>query len=118
MAPGLLTQDAPEASHHLSSSYAGTKHDNNNAPKNIFPDGIRTSGQHEPIYNLLRPYEEFPKEVTGPTVWTTEQYISNPETWTHQFTEEELAELGATADEFMKSRTPLTGISQVSPRAR
>jgi len=113
MAPGLLTQDTPEAPHNLSSPYKASKRDNNNAPRDIFPDGIRTSGQHEPLYDLLRPYEDFPKEVTGPTVWTTEQYRSNPETWTHRFTEEELAELGATADDFMKSDTPLTGISQV-----
>lgn len=113
MAPGILTQDAPEAPHTLASHHNPMKRDNNNAPRDIFPDGIRTSGQHEPLYDLLRPYEDFPKQITGPTVWTTEQYRTNPETWTHRFTEEELNELSATADEFIKSETPRTGISQV-----
>jgi hypothetical protein len=111
MAPGILTAEATQAPHTLSSK--SVKQDNNNAPKSIFPDGIRTSGQHEPIFDLLRPYEDFPKEISGPTVWTTEQYKSNPETWTHRFTAEEVAELGKTADDFMASPTELTGISQV-----
>lgn len=111
MAPGLLTTEAPEAPHLLGSKLH--KRDNNNAPKNIFPDGIRTSGQHDPVYDLLQPYEAFPKEITGPTVWTTEQYRHSPETWTHRFTAEEVEELGKTSDEFIQAGIPLTGISQV-----
>lgn len=84
------------------------------APRSIFPDGIRTSGQHAPLYKALRPYEVFPKEITGSTVWRKEDYESNPERWTHRFTEDEMAELGNTADNFIASGTPLTGISQVS----
>ncbi|KAL1953055.1 hypothetical protein VTO42DRAFT_3727 [Malbranchea cinnamomea] len=81
-------------------------------PLDIFPDGLKTTGQHEPIYELLRPFSDFPKEITGPTVWTAEEYKNAPEKWTHWFTEEEIAELSEAADAFIASGTPLTGISK------
>jgi len=59
MAPAL-TSSAPTAPHELSKKLV-----NNDAPRNIFPDGIKTSGQHEPLYDQLRPYSDFPKEITG-----------------------------------------------------
>jgi hypothetical protein len=34
-----------------------------------------TSGQHEPVEELLQPYAAFPKQVTGPTVWTREELV-------------------------------------------
>jgi len=89
---------------------------NSDAPRSIFPDGIRTSGQHNPLYDQLRPYSEFPKEISGPTVWKREDYVNNPERWTHRFTEDELQELSDTADRFIASGTPLTAISKVRIR--
>ena len=107
MAPGILLDDrAPE-------SVPVTKKSNNNAPKDIFPDGIRTSGQLEPVYDQLKTYDEFPEEITGPTVWHKEDYVNAPEKWTHHFTAEEVEELGATSDKFIADGTPLTGITQV-----
>ncbi|KAK5108861.1 hypothetical protein LTR62_007751 [Meristemomyces frigidus] len=72
----------------------------------------KTSGQHPPIYSLLRPYKDFPREITGPTVWQAEDYRDHPERWTHVFSDDEIAELSAAADGFLASGTPLTGISQ------
>jgi hypothetical protein len=86
------------------------------APLHIFPDGLKTTGQHPPIYELLRPFSEFPKEITGPTLWKSEEYRDHPEKWTHRFTNEEIAELSNAADAFIASKTPLTGISRVSYR--
>lgn len=80
----------------------------------VFPDGIKTSGQVEPNFDQLKPYDEFPKEITGKTVWHAEDYKNNPEKWTHRFTEEEVQELSDTADAFIASDTPLTGITRVS----
>lgn len=85
---------------------------NNNVPKSIFPDGLRTSGQHGPIFDRIRPYSHFPKEVTGPTVWKAEDYRNNPERWTHVFSDEEIAELGKASDDFIASGMPLTGMRQ------
>lgn len=109
MAPAVAAE-LPVAPHLLSK---GAKRDNNNAPKDIFPDGIRTSGQHNPIYEQLKPYDKFPEEITGPTVWKREDYVNNPERWTHPFSEEEVAEIGKAADDFIASGTPRTGISKV-----
>lgn len=80
----------------------------------IFPDGIKTSGQTDPNYDQIKPYEAFPKEITGRTVWKAEDYKDNPELWKHRFTEEEVKELSDTADAFIASGTPMTGITKVS----
>ena len=90
MAPGALIPESPPRS--LPAKPLKTP--NSQAPTSIFPDGIRTSGQHPPVYSLLRPYEEFPREITGETVWQKEDFQSNPEKWTHAFSEEEIEELG------------------------
>ena len=84
-----------------------------NPSKKVFPDGIKTSGQRNPEYDLLKPYDQFPKEITGPTVWKAEDYKNNPERWTHHFSEEEVKEMSDAADAFMASETPLTGITKV-----
>jgi hypothetical protein len=86
---------------------------NHHAPKSIFPDGIRTSGQHAPLYDQLKPYSAFPKEISGPTVWKKEDYESHPERWVHPFTNEEVQELSAAADHFIERNIPLTGITKV-----
>ena len=85
-----------------------------NALRSIFPDGIKTSGQHPPIYEQLRSYEDFPEEIIGPTVWNAEDYRNNPERWTHWLSEDEIAELSDAADGFKAASIPLTGISKVS----
>lgn len=111
MAPGALVEE----SHPAPLVWKGK---NSEAPKEVFPDGIRTSGQHNPLYDHLRPYEDFPKEISGPTLWKKEDYENNPERWTHPFTSEEIEELSQTADEFIASGTPLTGISKVCSLCR
>lgn len=108
MAPGALIPDSPPQAPHQN-----LKLPNNQAPTSIFPDGIRTSGQHPPVYSLLKPYSEFPKQIAGETAWQKEDFQANPEKWTHSFTEEEIEELGNAADKFIESGTELTGISKV-----
>ncbi|KAH1798839.1 hypothetical protein KXX35_003049 [Aspergillus fumigatus] len=81
-------------------------------PLSLFPDGLKTTGQHPPLYEHLQPFERFPKEITGPTVWTADEYRAHPEKWTHRFTPEELDELSRAGDEFINSKIPLTGISK------
>lgn len=78
-----------------------------------FPDGIKTSGQHAPYYDELRSYEDFPEEITGPTVWKAAEYQDNPERWTHQLTEQEINEISKAADHFKASGLPLLNISKV-----
>jgi len=83
------------------------------ANKAIFPDGLKTSGQHNPIYSQLTPPSQFPKEISGPTVWQAEDYRDHPERWTHAFSKDEIAELGGAADEYIKSGKPLTAMAKV-----
>lgn len=84
------------------------------AKKSIFPDGIKTSGQQEPIYAFVRPYDDFPKHITGPTVWKKEDFLNSAEKWTHRFTEEEIKEISLVADRYIENDFPLTGITKVS----
>lgn len=80
--------------------------------RSVFPDGLKTSGQHPPVYSQVRPYEDFPVIHTGPTVWKAEDYRENPELWTHRFSPEEIDEISVASDEFIQKGTPLTGISK------
>ncbi|KAH8815137.1 hypothetical protein F5884DRAFT_165741 [Xylogone sp. PMI_703] len=80
--------------------------------RKIFPDGIKTSGQHPPLYDQLRPYADFPKEITGETVWKAEDYKNNPERWVHVLSAEEVEELSEVSDKFIADNIPLTGISK------
>jgi len=102
MAPAL-TAPTPPAPHTLSP--------NPKLSKTLFPDGLLTSGQHEPIYELLQPYSAFPKAISGPTAWNAAEYASNPERWTHVFSSSEISEISSAADAFIKSGVPLTGIT-------
>jgi Taurine catabolism dioxygenase TauD, TfdA family len=81
-------------------------------PRSIFPDGIKTSGQHPPSYEELKPYSEFPSQITGPTLWDAEDYKHIPDRWTHHFTSSEISELSAAAEAFKVTGTPLTGITK------
>lgn len=107
MAPSILDSQ-PTAPHELSSPAQHV------VDRKIFPDGIKTSGQHPPLLEHLRPYSEFPKEITGESVWRAEDYVNNPERWVHPLTAEETTELSDAADKFLSDKIPLTGISQVS----
>lgn len=81
--------------------------------RRLFPDGLKTTGQHEPLPEFVRPFESFPKEIIGPTAWLPDEFRDKPEKWTHRFTPAEIDELSATADAFIAAGTPLTGISKV-----
>ena len=81
-----------------------------------FPDGIKTTGQQPPLYELLRPYSDFPKRISGKTVWQREDYLGSPEKerqWKHPLTKEEINELSIATDQFLTSGRPLTGLSKV-----
>jgi hypothetical protein len=107
MAPSAL-ETLPTAPHLLS------RPARKQVDKTLFPDGIKTSGQHPPLYDQLRPYSDFPREITGGTVWKPEDYTDNLESWVHEFSSQEVAELSAAADTFLADGTPLTGISKVN----
>jgi len=81
-----------------------------------FPDGIKTTGQQPPIFEEVRPYSDFPKNITGLTAWTKDEFSGSPEKealWKHPFTEEELGELSTAAEQYMASGRSLTEMSKV-----
>ncbi|KAG7005765.1 hypothetical protein G7Y79_00018g045720 [Physcia stellaris] len=86
MAPGLTSVETDN-----STNFSAIK---SQASRSIFPDGIKTSGQHPPNYDELKGYDEFPKR------------------WVHRFSEDEIEEMSTAADDFKASGTPLTGITK------
>ncbi|KAF2129859.1 taurine catabolism dioxygenase-like protein TauD [Dothidotthia symphoricarpi CBS 119687] len=106
MAPSL-TASAPTPPHHLPQPPT-TK----TVTPSLFPDGLRTSGQHDPLYAKIQPYSAFPTSITGPTAWRASDYASHPERWTHHFSEGEISEISSAADAFIASGEPLTGITR------
>lgn len=68
--------------------------------KSIVPDGLKTFGQHPPLYDELSVYENFPEQITGKTVWDADDYMNSPERWEHRMTEEEIVKLSDAADRF------------------
>ena len=107
MAPAVVESAPP------SSLGGAVKTPSNAADTSIFPDGIKTSGQLDPIYDQLYPYSAFPKEISAsaPTIWETSEYQNSPELWQHPFTPEELDSLSKAADDFINRGIALTAIS-------
>lgn len=81
--------------------------------RRLFPDGLRTSGQHPPIEGQLRSFEDFPTEITGPTVWEGKEMEQRTQEWIHQWTEPELQELLWATDRFNDTGVPLAHIKKV-----
>ena len=81
--------------------------------RKVFPDGLRTSGQHPPIESQIKPFDEFPIHITGRTVWKATDIADKPERWIHAFSSSELRELEQAADAFLHSGVSLTTINKV-----
>ncbi|ETN39273.1 uncharacterized protein HMPREF1541_05496 [Cyphellophora europaea CBS 101466] len=113
MAPAVVEPDQQ-----ATPSPPGGKVNSKHVDLSIFPDGIKTSGQHDPIYDQIAPYSAFPKAIptTAPTYWEAPDYAGNPSLWQHPLSSEELASLSAAADDFMAQDLPLTAISPANFR--
>lgn len=110
MAPTVIQSAPAEATEQATSKATAARKP---VDLSIFPDGIRTSGQHDPIYDQIYPYSAFPKQIPNdaPTYWEATDYATNPSLWQHPFSPEELASLSSAADSFMSQNLPLTAIS-------
>ena len=113
MATSVLLPSTPVPSHQLASGQTSTRPSPPTLDRRLFPDGLKTSGQHPAMPHAILPYSAFPKKIDGPNVWTAEEYREDPGRWTHHFTSEEVAELSKVADDFIASGRPLTGMAKV-----
>ncbi|KIW47553.1 uncharacterized protein PV06_00243 [Exophiala oligosperma] len=52
-----------------------------------------SSGQREPIYELLTPFQDLPREITGRTVWKKEELQKNPDRWIRHFSSNEVKQI-------------------------
>lgn len=102
MAPSVSVLPAAQPPHeHIASLKAAT-----NMRKKL------TSGQWDQLPESITPYEQYPKEVTGRTVWRQEDYANSPERWVHWWTADQLAQIEAAALAFEQAGISLTDISK------
>jgi hypothetical protein len=73
-----------------------------------------TSGQHEPVPELIAPYSAFPKEIIGPTVWKREDFINDTSRWQHRWTPELIDQLEESYKAFSARGVELPEINKVS----
>ncbi|KAJ9119630.1 hypothetical protein QFC22_003339 [Naganishia vaughanmartiniae] len=73
-----------------------------------------TSGQQEPVSDLLQPYQNFPKKISGPTVWHAEDFRSRPDLWQRQWTPELIQQLEEAFDKFEATGKTLPDINKVT----
>jgi hypothetical protein len=79
---------------------------------------VLTSGQQDPDLSLLKPYSEFPKEVTGRTVWSREDFVDNESLWKRTWTPEHIAALNEAYDKFAATDVSIPEINRVSWKER
>lgn len=84
--------------------------------RSIFPHGIKTSGQHPSLEQYLRPFEDFPRLIDGPTAWHVEDFGDSSREWVYRFTAEYLSELGMASDRFLKTDKNLVAMTKVGSR--
>lgn len=77
-----------------------------------------TAGQLEPVPELIQPYEDFPKKITGPTVWSAEDFRSRPDLWQRGWTPELIHQLEEAFDKFEASGKTLPEINRVNTLGR
>jgi hypothetical protein len=73
-----------------------------------------TAGQLEPVGDLIQPYENFPKKISGPTVWAADEFRSRPDLWQREWTPELIAQFERAFEEFEASGKTLPEINRVS----
>lgn len=71
-----------------------------------------TSGQHEPLFDEIAAFENFPHTVSGPTLWVREDYQNSPMKWQYRFTPEDIRDISRAADEFISKGRQLRDISK------
>ena len=72
----------------------------------------RTSGQHNPIYELIKPYHEFPKKIEGDTLWLANDYGNGGKDWKYIWTKSDVDEIWKAVEDFEKKGLPLTAITK------
>ena len=72
-----------------------------------------TAGQLEPLPELIAPYEEFPRKITGPTVWLADEFREKPDLWQRTWTPDLIAQLERAFDAFKASGKTLPEINKV-----
>ena len=81
---------------------------------------VLTSGQYDIDESVLTPYEQLPKKIEGPSVWSREEYEKpeNQERWVRRWSDTEIDQLEKAASEWVKSGRPHAEIERVSRSGR
>ena len=78
--------------------------------------GVLTSGQYDMDTSVLTPYDQLPKKITGPTVWTKEELgdKANEDRWVRWWTQEEIGQFEKAAKDWVASGRPHVEIERAT----
>lgn len=71
-----------------------------------------SSGQREPEYDILTPYESMPKQISGRTVWTKEELVADTARWIRPFNELEIQHISTAVQNIESQNLDLPQISR------
>ncbi|KAK7902736.1 hypothetical protein LTR67_002382 [Exophiala xenobiotica] len=71
-----------------------------------------SSGQREPIYDLLTPFQDMPEEMTGRPVWTKEELQNEPSRWIRRWNSSEVKQIEQAIQQVEKLRLPLAEVDR------
>ncbi|KAI8235334.1 Taurine hydroxylase-like protein SAT17 [Colletotrichum sp. SAR 10_99] len=71
-----------------------------------------SSGQREPEYDLLEPYESMPEAIVGRTVWTKEDLEADTSRWLRDFTPDEVTHIESAVHDIEKNNLQLSEVDK------
>lgn len=71
-----------------------------------------SSGQREPIYDLLTPFQSMPKEMTGRSIWTKEELQNEPGRWIRCWNSSEVKQIEQAIQHVEKQKLPLAEVDR------
>ncbi|KIW56992.1 hypothetical protein PV05_05598 [Exophiala xenobiotica] len=71
-----------------------------------------SSGQREPIYDLLTPFQSMPKEMTGRSIWTKEELQNEPSRWIRCWNSSEVKQIEQAIQHVEKQKLPLAEVDR------
>ncbi|KAF4932447.1 Taurine hydroxylase-like protein SAT17 [Colletotrichum fructicola] len=71
-----------------------------------------SSGQREPEYDLLEPYESMPEAIVGRTVWTKEDLEADSSRWLRVFSPDEVTHIESAVHDIEKNNLQLSEVDK------
>ncbi|KAI1617445.1 taurine catabolism dioxygenase TauD [Exophiala viscosa] len=71
-----------------------------------------SSGQRDPVYDMLTPFDKMPTKMTGRTVWTKEELAADPDRWIRRWTPKEIEHIATAIHQVEKQNLSLAQVDR------